>query len=308
MCGLSLLKAVFNNYDYIYVHFVSHTPVGVFLPAITSKNTKLVLNVHGNDLVADKDVDKGYLKLTRIFLKGANIVISPSKYFEKVLRKEYHIPKEKIVVYPSGGVNVDKFKKINKKTALKNVGLESKFTYFGYVARIEKDKGYDIYVKAIHEFIKNKKTKDVRFLLVGSGNEEEKLNGLIKKYKLEKIIVRKPLMSQEELVNIYNAVLAFVYPTRMKSESLGLTGLEAMACETLVIGSNKYGPSDYLIDNENSLTFNPTNYKELAEKLSIAFEMKIKERNKLIKNARKKSEEYSSETTKEILFEMFKRK
>lgn len=306
MCGLSLLKALFNNYDYIYVHFVSHTPAGVFLPAVTSKNTQLVLNVHGNDLVADTDVDKSYLKLTRIFLKEADIVISPSKYFEKVLRKDYRISKEKIVVYPSGGVDVDKFKKINKKTALKNAGLDNKFTYFGYVARIEKDKGYDTYVKAIHEFVKRKEAKDVRFLLVGSGSEEDKLNDLIQKYKLENRIIRKSLVSQEELVNIYNAVLAFVYPTRRKSESLGLTGLEAMACETLVIGSNQFGPSDYLIDNENSLTFNPMNYKELADKMREAFEMKTKERNKLIKNARKKSEAYSSEATKDILLNTFK--
>lgn len=308
MCSISLLKAVFNNYDYIYVHFVSHTPAGVFLPAITSKNTKFVLNVHGNDLVADTDVDKCYLKLTRIFLKGADIAISPSKYFESILEKEYHIPKEKIVVYPSGGVDVNKFKKINKKTALKNAGLDSQYKYFGYVARLEKDKGYDIYIQAIKEFQKNKEYDKVRFLLVGSGSEEEECNALIKKYKLERIIIRKPLVNQEELINIYNALEALVYPTRMKSESLGLTGLEAMACETLVVGSNKFGPSDYLIDNENSLTFHPNRSKELLEKMNQVLKMKASQKNQITKNARKKSEEYSSEVTKGILLDIFKRK
>lgn len=305
LCGDSLLKAVFNNYDYIYVHFVSHTTAGVFLPALCAKNTKLVLNTHGNDIVADTNVDKGYLGLTRLFLKGSDIVISPSNYFKKVLIKNYKVAKEKIVIFPSGGVDLAKFKKIDKKKALKNANLDSKFKYFGYIARIEKDKGYDVFVKAIHEFRKINKKEDVKFLLVGSGSEEPKLKALIQKYKLQKIIIRKPLVSQEELVNIYNALDVFIYPTRMKSESLGLTGLEAMACETFVIGSNQYGPSDYLIDGENSLTFNPSDYKELANKMNVFLKLKTTEKNRLIKNARKKSEEYSSEYTKKTILDVF---
>lgn len=305
MCGLSLLKATFENYDFVYVHFVSHTPAGVFIPVVCSKNTKFVLNVHGNDIVADTNVDKNYLYLSRLFLKRADIVISPSKYFEKILRKEYHIVKGRIVVYPAGGVNTHKFKKINKKTAIKNAGLDSKYKYFGFIARIEKNKGYDTYVKAIYELEKKKKYKDVRYLLVGSGSEEEKLNSFIQQYKLENVIIRKPLVSQEELVNIYNALEAFAYPTRMQSESLGLTGLEAMACETLVIGSNKYGPSDYLVNNENSFTFTPANEKELASLMEKALKLKVTEKNKLTKMARKKSEEYSFEATKDILLNVF---
>lgn len=305
LCGDSLLKAVFNNYDYIYVHFVSHTTAGVFLPALCAKNTKLVLNTHGNDIVADTNVDKSYLGLTKIFLKGADIVIAPSNYFKKVLIRNYNVKKERIVIFPSGGVNLEKFKKIDKKKALKNANLDSKFKYFGYIARIEKNKGYDVFVKAIHEFQQKNNNEKVKFLLVGSGSEEPKLKALIQKYKLQKIIIRKPLVSQEELVNIYNALDVFIYPTRMKSESLGLTGLEAMACETFVIGSNQYGPSDYLIDEENSLTFNPSDYKELANKMNVFLKLKTTEKNRLIKNARKKSEEYSSENTKKTILDVF---
>ena len=94
----------------------------------------------------------------------------------------------------------------------------------------------------------------------------------------------------------------------MQSESLGLTGLEAMACETLVIGSNKYGPSDYLIYNENSFTFNPTDYKRLAEKMIDVLELNSNTKNKLVKNGQKKSEEYSFSNTKDIILNVFKNK
>lgn len=302
----SFFKALFNNYDFIYVHFISHTTIGVFLPAICSKKTKLVLNVHGNDLVPDTKTDGNYLHLSKVFLKFADVVVVPSKYFEQVLRTKFKMSKQKIVIYPSGGVDINLFQKMNKKTALKCVGLDNKYKYFGFIARIEKDKGYDVFVKAISEFNKLKKWKNIKFLIVGSGQEEEKLNALIKKYKLEPYIIRKNFFPQKDLVSIYNSLEAFVYPTRMQSESLGLVGLEAMACETLVIGSNKYGPSDYLFDQENGISFHPTNYKDLAKKMALVLEMRANERKKLTKNARKKSEEYSKENTKSILINLFK--
>lgn len=307
LCGLSLLKATFLNYDSIYVHFASHTPAGIFIPKLLSRDTKLVMNVHGNDVVPDTKTDQNYLLLTKIFLKASDTIIAPSNYFKKVLIKNYSIDKKKIVVYPSGGINTEVFKKINKKTALKNASLDAKYKYFGFVGRIDKDKGYDTYLKAINELKKSKKLdKNIRFILVGSGREEAILDSLIKKYKVEKLIIRKPMVSQEELVSIYNSLEALVYPTRMKSESLGLVGLEAMATSTLVIGPNKYGPSDYLND-ENSLLFNPSNEKELAKKILEVLSMKTTTKNKKIKNALKTVDAYTNQNTKAILLNAFKK-
>lgn len=305
MCGISLLKAIFSNYDFIYVHFVSHTTAGVIVPYLCSRNTKLVINVHGNDIVADTEVDKSYLRLSKFFLKFASLVIAPSKYFASILKKEYNISKEKIVIYPSGGVDVDKFKKIDKSSAKKKAKLDENKNYFGYVARLEKDKGYDTLLEAIHSLKEKKKVKDIKFLIVGSGEEEPIFNEWVKKYKLQEYIEKRPLVSQEELVAIFNGIEALIYPTRRKSESLGLTGLEAMACECLVIGSNKYGPSDYLIDKENSFTFHPEDAEELVKKIEEFMKLTAKEKENLAKKARQKSEEYSFENTKDTLIKVF---
>lgn len=305
--GNSLIKATFNNYDYVYVHFASHTPFGIYLPYICSKNTKLVINVHGNDVVPDTKIDQKYIKFTKVFLKVATTIIAPSHYFKKILIKNYGISKNRIVVYPSGGIDTSLFKKINKKTALKNAGLDSKYKYYGYVGRISKNKGYDTYLKAIYELKKEKSLdKNIRFILVGSGTEEENLEKLLKKYKLEKIVIRKPMVSQDELVNLYNSFEALIYPTRMQSESLGLTGLEAMACGVLVIGPNVYGPSDYL-SPANSIIFDPTDSKDLVKKLKEVMHMKTKDKNKLTKCALEAVEAYTYENTKDILLSVFEK-
>jgi glycosyltransferase involved in cell wall biosynthesis len=294
----SFWLSLWNNYEYIYVHFISHSTLGVILPVITSKNTKLVLNAHGNDLVKDEDKEIKNEKRSRFYLQYAAFIIAPSNYFKDVLIKKYGISKNKIVVYPSGGVDLNVFKKNNK--------IKKKENCYGYVSRIEKDKGYDTFILAINELKKQKKLTDKKFLIVGSGSEENILHDLIKKYKLSRYIKVMPLVSQEELVKIYNEITALIYPTRRKSESLGLTGLEAMACETLVIGSNKYGPSSYLVDNENSITFNPEDYHELALKIEEVSKMKKTAKNKLIKKAKETSILYSSENTKDIILNVFK--
>ncbi len=304
---VSFWKSVWNNYDYIYVHFISHSTRGVFIPFICSKNTKLVLNTHGNDIVADYDFEIRNEIVSAKYLKKADIVIASSNYFRDVLKNKYQVSEEKIVVYPAGGVDLNKFKVIKKEEALEKLEIDKDIKYFGYAARIEKDKGYDTLLLAINELKKRDKLKNIKFIIVGSGQEENILKEMIDKYKLSTYIVRKPLVSQSELINIFNVIEAFIYPTRRKSESLGLTGLEAMACGALVIGSNKYGPGSYLVDSKNSITFNSEDYKELATKIEEVLEMKKKEKENLIKNAHKTSEKFSVNKTSNILLDVFKK-
>ncbi len=302
----SFFKALVNNYSYYYVHFISHSTIPIFIPYLTSYQTKLILNVHGNDIVADTKIDNKNIKRSRFFLKYADNVIAPSKYFQDVLTSEYQVNKSKITIYPAGGVDLTKFKKIPRKEALKLSGLNSKYKYLGFISRIEKDKGYDTLINAIYNIKTSTKLKNIKFLIVGSGSEVDILEKLIKKNKLSKLIIRKDFLSQEELVYVYNSLEALIYPTRRKSESLGLTGLEAMACETLVIGSNLYGPGSYL-NKQNSLPFNPYEEKTLEEAILKFLNLKAKEKNELIKNAYNTVEEYSQEKTKSIILDVFKK-
>ena len=303
----SFFKALVNNYSYYYVHFISHSTIPIFIPYLTSYNTKLVLNVHGNDIVADTKIDNKNIKRSRFFLKYADNVIAPSKYFQDILINEYQVNKVKITIYPAGGVDLSKFKKIPKKEALKLSGLNPKYKYLGFISRIEKDKGYDTLINAINNIKTSTKLKNIKFLIVGSGREIEILEKLIKKNKLSKLIERRSFLTQEELVYVYNSLEALIYPTRRKSESLGLTGLEAMACETIVIGSNLYGPGSYL-NKQNSLPFNPYEEKSLEEAILKFLNLKAKEKKELIKNAYNTVEEYSQDKTKSIILDVFKRK
>ena len=90
---------------------------------------------------------------------------------------------------------------------------------------------------------------------------------MIKTLGLEEKVIHFPLLPQSSLAYVYNAIEAFVFPTKRKGESLGLVGLEAMACGAPVIGSQIGGLKDYIIDGKNGLFFEPKNVEELASQL-----------------------------------------
>ena len=302
----TIWRTVFNNYDYIYVHFISHSSLGAVISKKLCKNVKLILNAHGNDVLADMDFEKKNEERSKKYIKYADAIIVPSKYFKDVMVFKYNYDEDKIYVYPSGGVDTSKFINIDKKEAKKAASLNPKYSYIGYVSRIEKNKGYDVFLKAIKELVDQDKIKNEKFLVVGGGIEEDQFNELVKKLKLKDYLEIRNMVSQEELINIYNSLDIFVFPTYRKSESLGLVGLEAMACETIVIASNNYGPTDYVINNKNGKFFKPEDYKDLANKILEVKKMNNEEINKMKKKARETAIKYDSKNTKDLLLKVFK--
>ena len=301
----TILKGIFNNYDYLYVHFVSHSSLGAVFVKKTSSNTKLVLNAHGNDIVSDNDNNTN-IKRSNRYIKYADKIVVPSKYFKEVVVSNYDVDDNKVYIYPSGGVNTSKFVKIDKKEAMKEAGLSDKFNYIGFASRLEKDKGYDVFLKAIKELDDRKElSKKDKFLVIGTGSEENKFYDLINKLNISDYLEVRNMVSQDELINIYNSLDIFVFPTYRKSESLGLVGLEAMSCEVLTIASNNYGPTDYIVNNKNGKFFKPKDYKDLADKIIDMKNLNNEEKNKMMKKARETAVKYDVKNTKLLILKVF---
>lgn len=300
-----ILKGIFNNYDYIYAHYISHTGFGPIFLKKTSANIKIIFNAHGYDVVSDYDKSKN-VKKSKKYLKYAYKVVVPSEYYKDVMINDYKINEKKIFIYPSGGVDTNLFKKIDKKEAKKEAKLSSKYNYIGYVSKLEKNKGYDIFLQAISILKNNKELKNYKYLIVGSGSEEDKFRDMVKSLELEDYLEIRNLVSQEELINIFNSLDIFVFPTYSKSESLGLVGLEAMSCEVLVITSNKYGPTSYLVDNTNGLFFEKENAEDLANKILKMLNLNKEAEKKMKLKARETALKYDTFKTKNIILDVFK--
>lgn len=133
----------------------------------------------------------------------------------------------------------------------------------GYVSRIDPGKGWDILLDAAH-FLKQKNLS-FRVMMIGSGEESKMLVSKIQELGLSDTVDYLGAKPHEELPNYFNRMDIFVFPS--KGESLGLVGLEAMACGVPVVGSNIGGLPSYIRSGINGKLFAPGNARELAEKI-----------------------------------------
>lgn len=272
----TMLMVLLKNYDVIYIHYASHSSLPVY---IASKFRKICIytNLHGSDVVSENLKQEKMQKNTERILKISQKVIVPSTYFKDLVEKKYSIDEEKIFVYPSGGVNEKLFYPINEKEqseAKKKYGLEEKVKYFGYCGRITNKKGLTTFIKAIEILAKNE--PDLRFVIAGSGPADRELEELITRLNLNQYIVRLPLLPQEQLKDLYNCWEAFIFPT--EGESLGLVGLEAMACGIPVIASDCTAPHFYVIDGINGYKFPVGDHERLAAIITEYNQSNAKER------------------------------
>lgn len=295
----TFVKALFGSYDYIWVHFISHSTAPVLFGYKFCPKTKLILNAHGNDVVADYNFERKNIERSKKYLQVASLVVVSSKYFQERIVKDYNYPIDKIKINHAGGIDLDKFKNLDKNECKEKLGLDVNCNYIGLVSRIEKNKGYDTLLEAMY-LIKNE--FNVKLLVIGNGSEMAYFNDLVYKYHLEDVVIQKDFVYQSDLVLYYNAFDVLVFPTKRESESLGLVGLEAMACNTFVIGCDLYGPSEYLKNNINSLTYHNTRAKYLARRIRMYYNMSDEERKRIILNGYKTVKDYSKEESlKEIL-------
>ncbi|MFH4799175.1 glycosyltransferase family 4 protein [Vibrio alginolyticus] len=186
---------------------------------------RIVSHVHGGDVKLLDGFSRNQFKIKRkIVQRALNIsekIVVPSYSYSKYVQKEYGVSADKILVYPSGGVDLDKFKLLP---------IEREQKLLGYAGRLIKSKNVDIIIRALVDL------PDFHLEVVGDGNQKNALIELTKKLGVEKQVKFLPPMSQSELVLWYNKINTLIYPS--DSESLGLVPIEAMACGAQVVLSD----------------------------------------------------------------------
>ncbi|MGW8169134.1 MAG: glycosyltransferase [Sulfurovaceae bacterium] len=269
-------KLVFTaKYDLIYVHYVGHSllplvPIRAFL------KKPLVINVHGSDLFSTTKSGELIQKLVIPVIRKANLVAVPSRYFAEAVSEKFSIDKDKIFVSPSGGIDTSLFK---PSTA----SQKNAFFTIGFVSRIDEGKGWDTLLLAAKE-LKNRITIPFKVIIIGSGTQESDLRMMIAELELQNEVEYLGPIPHHDLPVYYARFDLFAFPTHLL-ESLGLVGLEAMACGVPVVGSSTGGLKGYIISGYNGELFGPGNHLELAKKIERFMALNKNEQEAFRRNA-----------------------
>lgn len=284
----------------VYLHYVAHSSIP-FLAAAKFRKLKLIAHVHGGDVLPamyePEKVRKVKIWLAKKTLSKAEKIIVPSTWFARFLSKEFGLPECVIEVNPSGGVDTNRFSHAGKPSPV--FPHEGKLR-LGYVGRLDSSKGVDTLLNAL-------KIVDLDFHcdIVGTGLLHQEFELLAKDNGIAEKVTFHGGKAQEYLADFYRSFDYLVFPSEMQ-ESLGLVGLEAMACGTPVIGTMNAGMADYLKHEHNGFGFTSGNADALAQVLQKAAAIEGQSYLELSSRARETALEFDSRVSNQHLLQILK--
>lgn len=277
-----IMKGFFTSYDFIYIHFPNHI-VPLLSVLYKFRQPKIFVNFHGEDLLyAKKGFHNWIGKATEKFCrKYATGIVVPSEYFAGIVKDRQLVTPDKIIVSPSGGVN--------EKVFCKNEdgGVESSISHplrIGYVGRLEPGKGILEFLSVAKHL--NEIGFDYKATIIGYGTLTERTKKIIEENAMSDKVEMIPGVEQSKLPEYYRNFDLLLFLSTRPEESLGLTGIESMACGTPVVGSSVGGIASYLENHKNGFMIENVNDSDkITEVIRSYAESSNEFRSKMRENA-----------------------
>ena len=224
--------------------------------------------------------------LTKKILKKAKKIIVNSKQTAEIV-KDFN--NKVLLIYPSIDINssydIAKLKNLKKEVKGNNE------TILLTVGRLNKRKSQDLVIRAVKEL----KNLNLKYYIIGRGEELKNLNNLIKKYNLNNVFILTDI-EDNHLIYYYKLADIFVLPQRNNKEDIegfGTVFLEAGIYGLPIIAGNKGGPTEILKNNKDSILIEQDNLKELKNAIKFLFFNKNKA-DELGNNIKKRVLEFPS--------------
>lgn len=270
-------KSNFGNYDLIYVHYIQHS----LLPLKfwwKKGNRKLVLNAHGTDIMGRGGSAEFLRKLNKGLVLKADLLVVPSAFFVPKL-VQLGVEQQRIFISPSGGIDPAVFYPATRDELAMKIG---------YLGRLDPGKGLSTLLdsfKVVSGEIK------LKLEIIGSGSLSSELLHRAKECYQDGQVSFFGVLGQKEAGEKMREWDLLIFPSELP-ESLGLVGLEAMACGLPVIGARQGGILTYLDNGENGFTFEPGNTAELTEAIFAFYNLDKAAREKMSDMALQTAEQY----------------
>ena len=171
-----LFKLKKNKPNYLIIHLLTSLPI--ILSPFIFKNTKIILRISGLpklNFLENFDI---------IFSKNIYLITTPTKITKQDLIKSNIFENSKIQILRDPVIDVTDIN-IKKRERINDLRFNSNDFYLA-IGRLTKQKNFSFLIKEFSKLVKNLKTK--KLCILGSGEEENELKDLIKRYKMEENI------------------------------------------------------------------------------------------------------------------------
>lgn len=195
---------------------------------------------------------------TRFAYKHA-MVIACGDMVKQNLVQYYNLPNDQVKVVHNAvkpfinEINIDPF--------IKTLHDSGCFV-IGNIGRLSQQKGYEYYINSIPEVVL--KHNNVRFLIVGTGEDEDKLKKQVDQLGLEDFVF---FIGYRNDIQNYMSQLDLIVLSSLW-EGLPLTPIEAFSVSKTVIGTNVDGTPEIIEDGLSGLLVEAKNERQLASKIN----------------------------------------
>jgi len=200
----------------------------------------------------------------RAIMESVKRTVATTPAQKQVISEQYGIPAENVVVI-TPGFFPEKYRKIDKSSlssVIEKYKLPARFIFT--VGRMASNKGYDLLIKAF-KYVAQEMPEVKLVLAVGSHEpaEIEKRNELSQMAEGLGLADHTQFFGYvEELEAFYNLAEVMVLPSTY--EPFGMVAIEAMACGTPAVVTDRGGLRDFLVDGQDALVVDPLDTQALA--------------------------------------------
>lgn len=250
--------------DVIHVHHASNLSwIANYIKAVYQIH--YLITSHNTDVI-NAILDKRYVPLTQDALNRADTITAVSlntkERLLKILGKGNTKLRNKTKVVPCGVdtklfPSTGKVENVNRKY---KIGNKKVVLYSGKITSI---KGVDIFIKSAKDF------PETEFIVMGDGEEADRMKGLVKNEKINNVIFTGYLGMKERYIvaELYRRADIVVVPSTV-SEGIPLSVLEAMSAGTPVVASNIGGVPTAVHHMKNGFLVKPKSVRALVDGIS----------------------------------------
>lgn len=295
------------------IHSQTEFGVGTFARIVAKQfNIPLVHTYHTlyEDYV--HYITKGYFNksskkvvqhLTKFYCdKTATELIVPTKKIYALFKEKYKFERN-IHIVPTG-IDVERFYKekikaddVNK--ICKELDIQKNDFNILFVGRLGKEKDIEFLIES--QFMLIKKYPFCKLIIIGDGPDFEHYKKMVSKLKLSNNVKLVGKVPWDNIPKYYQ--IANIFATASRSETQGLTVIEAMASSLPVVAADDDSFKEIVVPDLNGYLFkNKKQYRKIIETL-------IEDKEKvefLSKQARIASESYSSKYFADRVLEVYK--
>ena len=265
--------------DFLIVHLITSLPL--FLNLIYSFNTKIILRISGKPQINIIRYLFWKIALKKIF-KVTFPTLESLEYF-----KSLKIVDNKKLFFLRDPVFIHKDVMKKKNEPIGNDLNLNKNDYFLSIGRLTKQKNFIFLIECFSKLIKVH--NNLKLVIIGVGEEKNKINNYLKKNNLEKNIFL--LGYQKNVFKFLKNCKAFILSSLW--EDPGFVLIEAMATNCLVLSSDcPNGPKE-IIEKKNGLLFESNSKNDFIIKFNRLLKLNDIEKKEFQINAKKKIKYFS---------------